>query len=398
MLLGCSGLKKNYDAVISNPPFGLYFTSEYRKRLKSSYPHLYVRESYGLFLAFSIMALVNEGRYVFLIPDTFLTSKNHSPLRRYLFECGAPSHIIRFPSKRFETVNFGYGNLCIIAGNKRATGAEASVTWIEAFDDRLPLLQQSDDATFAVSASDLRRGIQTGWRASTGDDRSEIPGWTTLGALAECKTGIYTGDNGRFIGFDAARITKRLNGHSIDWKCVYTGELSALERRHGLRGDKTYVPLVRGGHRAFAEDSAWAIRWDSEAIDFYKTNKKARLQNSNYYFRQGLAVPMVTSRRLSASLMDGAVFDQGVVGIFPFNPSARDALLLFLNSSTASNLRNELVNGSANNSANYLKRLATPVFSAEDCAEATRLVTSALESKKLSSEKCDEFISKFITT
>lgn len=114
---------------------------------------------------------------------------------------------------------------------------------------------------------------------------------------------------------------------------------------------------LSSGHRAFVDSTAWALRWDREAVVFYKTNKKARLQNSSYYFRPGIAVPMVTSRRLSASLMDSAVFDQGVVGVFPHDQEAREAILLYLNSSKATELRNEIVNGSANNSANYLKRL-----------------------------------------
>jgi adenine-specific DNA-methyltransferase len=398
MFLDRTRLKQDYDAVISNPPFGLFFSPNYRKRLKSSFPNLYVRESYGLFLAFSLMILGDNGRYVFLLPDTFLTSKNHASLRRYIFNVGAPSHIVRFPSRRFETVNFGYGNLCIIAGNKRPTSPQTLLTWIEAFDDSLSLLQQQNSDIFSFSGTDLKSSIETGWRASMCDVRSETQGWTTLGEVAHCKTGIYTGDNERFIGFDAARITKRLNGHSINWGQVFSGELSAPERQHGLSDAKTYVPLIRGGHRSFAEQTAWALQWDNESVKFYKTDKKARLQNSSYYFRSGVAVPMVTSRRLSASLMDHAVFDQGVVGVFSFNPEARDAFLLYLNSSIATELRNEIVNGSANNSANYLKRLPIPVFSENDFVEAKRIVAVARETGALEQKTCDRFISRHLTT
>lgn len=398
MFLDRTHLRQGYDAVISNPPFGLFFSPEYRRRLKSSFPDLYVRESYGLFLAFSLMVLRENGRYVFLLPDTFLTSKNHSSLRRYIFDVGAPSHIIRFPSRRFETVNFGYGNLCIIAGNKRRTSPQTSLTWVEAFDDHIPILQHPKSASYSFSGTDLENFIESGWRASMCEVRSETQGWTTLGEVADCKTGIYTGDNGQFIGFDAARVSKRLNGHSINWGKVFDSELTLLEQQQGLSGAKTYVPLIRGGHRSFAEQTAWALRWDSEALKFYKTDKKARLQNANYYFRPGLAVPMVTSRRLSASLMDGAVFDQGVVGVFPFNLKEREGLLLYLNSSIATDLRNELVNGSANNSANYLKRMPVPILSESDASEATGIVDIAYKNGVLDTTICDKFVNRFITT
>jgi adenine-specific DNA-methyltransferase len=398
LLMNRTRLRQNYDAVISNPPFGLFFSSDYRKRLKSSFPNLYARESYGLFLAFSLMVLRDNGRYVFLLPDTFLTSTNHSSLRRYILNFGAPSHIIRFPSRRFETVNFGYGNLCIIAGNKRPTSPQTSLSWIEAFDDGFPLLKPPSNATFSFSGTDLKNFIETGWRAGMCDVRSEMQGWTTLGEIADCKTGIYSGDNGRFIGFDAERITKRLNGHSINWGQVFSGELSATERQHGMDDVKTYVPLIRGGHRCFMEKTAWALRWDSEALEFYKTDKKARLQNLSYYFQPGIAVPMVTSRRLSASLMDNAVFDQGVVGVFPKNSTERDALLLYLNSSIATKLRNEIVNGHANNSANYLKRLPIPVFSETDFVDAKCIVSAARERGELEVEPCDRFVNRHLTT
>lgn len=45
---------RQFDAVIANPPFGLYLDLAYRRRLKKLYPNLYVRESFGLFFVFSV--------------------------------------------------------------------------------------------------------------------------------------------------------------------------------------------------------------------------------------------------------------------------------------------------------------------------------------------------------
>src|SRR5690606_3563225 len=117
-LLADTLIEHTYDAVICNPPYGLRFSVEYRKKIKKRFPQAYVRESYGLFMYFAISALRSNGRYVFIVPDTFLTSRNHLPLRKFILDQGCPSHVIRFPSRVFGTVNFGYGNLCIIAGNR----------------------------------------------------------------------------------------------------------------------------------------------------------------------------------------------------------------------------------------------------------------------------------------
>lgn len=105
---------------------------------------------------------------------------------------------------------------------------------------------------------------------------------------------------------------------------------------------------------------------------------------------------MVTSRRLSASILEAAVFDQGVVSVFPKNPDDRDPLLLYLNSSLASKLRNQIVNGSANNSANYLKRLPVPAMTEADRDRAKRLVSEAIERGELSREVCDAFVDNLL--
>ena len=111
-------LKNNYDSVICNPPYGLNFTINYRNLIKKKYPDLYAKESYALFFYFAINLLKKSGRYVFIIPDTFLTSKNLSYMREFIVGYAKPTHIIQFKSKRFGSVNFGYGNMCIISGNK----------------------------------------------------------------------------------------------------------------------------------------------------------------------------------------------------------------------------------------------------------------------------------------
>ncbi|WP_249103106.1 Eco57I restriction-modification methylase domain-containing protein [Parasaccharibacter sp. TMW2.1882] len=392
-----STIKYDYDAVISNPPFGLNLSKDVRAKIKSLFPYMYARESYGLFFVFSLMSIKNGARYVFLLPDTFLTSKNHTPLRRFINTHGDPTHIVRFPSKRFKTVNFGYANLCIIAGYKRPITHSSKLKWIEAFDNHSPLLKQSDDAVWEIPGINLEKNVNDGWYANITSAHSEIKNWDTLGQIAECKTGIYTGDNRQFIGYDVERITKRLNGHPIQWQDVYQGEMSQQQKECGLDSQKAYVPFIRGGHRNFDDKTAWAIRWDKEALHFYKNNKKARLQNLAYYFRNGLAVPMVTSRRLSASLMSNSIFDQGVVGVFPVSSLYHEALLLYLNSSLATKLRNQLVNGSANNSANYLKRLPIPHFQKSDCENAKFIVNESLKKGVLSIETCDSFINYVIT-
>lgn len=383
-----------YDAVISNPPYGLYFDLNYRKRIKRAFPESYARESYGLFLTFAVSQLKRGGRYVFLVPDTFLSSVNHRPLRSLLCSQAAPTHILRFPSKLFETVNFGYGNLCIVAGQRRALASSDTIRWLDIFDGGLSLSLDALDNAQDVAGGTLIGNAKQGWcTAMLGRSPQPDVMWLSLGEVAECRTGIYTGNNERFLGYDAARITRRTNGHSIDWdKKVLEAPLDSVQRALGIEGERCYVPLIRGGHREPFDKTAWAIDWSRRAIDFYRTDRKARLQNSSFYFRSGLSVPMVTTKRISAALMEGAVFDQGVVGVFPYRNQESNALLLYLNSRLASEKMKALVNGSANNSANYLKRLPVPEFSERDLERAASVVDEARRTGSIAPSACDEYI------
>ena len=385
--------KRFYDAVISNPPYGLYLQPEYRKRIKRLFPDAYARESFGLFFSFAVSRLRDGGRYTFLMPDTFLSSVNHRPLRALMCSDAAPSYIVRFPSKLFETVNFGYGNLCIIAGYKRPLRPDDEVRWLDVFEAGSSLNFDDMKNARLISGTALKTSSHEGWSSAlnTVEEKQSAGQWSTLGSLAECRTGIYTGDNERFIGYDAHRVNRRLNGHAIDWDKVRKTPPSHRETQNGVPGALHYVPLVRGGHREPFEATAWAIRWDEAAIAHYKTNRKARFQNSQFYFASGLSVPMVTSKRISAALMGGAVFDQGVVGVFPRDPTLVPALLLYLNSRYASVTMKQLVNGSANNSANYLKRLPVPTFDQAAVTRATEIIASSKRLGRLRDGICDEF-------
>lgn len=385
------------DLVLANPPYGLEFSVDYRKNLKTIFPNLYVKESYSLFLYISLMQLKEDGRYVFLIPDTFLTNNRHISIRKFLLDYAKPTHIIRMPSKAFETINFKYGNLCIIAGNKSKMIDKDIINWFETDVINTDFKEIDYEK---ISGSKFIEKYEAGWSRHYLVDDSLInyAGWKTLGDLADCKTGIYTGDNESYIGFNPNLAKRKSNGHVIDWeKDVYTDELSQQEKLEGLaNSDKKYVKFIRGGHRKIFEEPTNAILWSKNAINFYKSNKKARFQNSNFYFKEGIAVPMVSSSRISASYINNCVFDQGVVGVFPKNDKIINPLLVYLNSSLASKLMKGMVNGSANNSANYLKKLPIPDISSEFIDLSNNLVKNIKSGKTITQEDIDLVLDKIL--
>lgn len=104
-----------YDYIIANPPYGAWQDYDKRDELKQIYPGLYIKETYSTFLYLYIYLLKNEGRLVFINPDTYLNLHRHKVLRKTILEKTVIDEIAVFPSKFFPNVNFGYSNLSIIS-------------------------------------------------------------------------------------------------------------------------------------------------------------------------------------------------------------------------------------------------------------------------------------------
>ena len=99
---------KKYDRILANPPYGAFQTEEKRSFLKKIYPDLYAKETYGIFLIHSLSMLKDNGRLVFIIPDTFLNLHMHKGLRLRLLREYSIESLTLFPSNYFPGVNFGY--------------------------------------------------------------------------------------------------------------------------------------------------------------------------------------------------------------------------------------------------------------------------------------------------
>ena len=60
---------------------------------------------------------------------------------------------------------------------------------------------------------------------------------------------------------------------------------------------------MKGGSHRFIQKTSWVLDWSNSALSFYRNDAKARFQNSDFYFREGIGVPMVTSTRINAFLL-----------------------------------------------------------------------------------------------
>lgn len=366
-----------YDRIIANPPFGAWQSPERRKHLKNLFPDFYVKETYSLFQIFALRLLREGGKMVFIVPDTFLSLTMHTALRAALLKETKISEIILFPSSFFPNITFGYGNLCIITAEKSNDTQACFTNHIQVIQG---LSSVQDLQSLAISDrvypehSMVQRYSQQEFYTTPNHrffctQNTKISqyfrpaGQTLIGDIADCVTGFYSGNDKLFL----RRSPENPKGNRyniIEQETIADEQEQQQERERsgnlmkGFAGQKRFLPFVKGGNTRYHKPDMWFMDWSKEAVQEFRTNKKSRLQNTSYYFREGLAVPMVSSSSITASMLKKRLFDQSIVGIFLRDDSLEMQmyLLAFFNSPVCNTLIRS-VNRTANNSANYIKQI-----------------------------------------
>ncbi len=366
-LLPSSFDQKKYDRVIANPPYGAYQTPEKRKQLKKEYPNLYAKETYGLFLVKAMEYLNDNGRLVFIIPDTYLTLHMHEGLRKVLLEGYKIESITLFPSKFFPNVKFGYAGLSIISiVNKKPNDKHEFPVYngLDSPSELTNLLTKKSNEyeVCRLTYSQLKRNPSSAFFLPSKSWISAVlrADGLKIGDVCSVATGFYSGNDGKYL-MRLNTVTRGVRKYKeINNDLICNDALSKSPPLDGISDPKHWVPIVKGGNKRFYKKTEWFMDWSKDAIYDYKVlnKKRARFQNSQYYFKQGIAVPMVSSSSITASLIDGRLFDQSIVGIFP-QKKYKDLmyfLLGFFNSTVCNNLI-RTINASTNNSSNYIKKI-----------------------------------------
>jgi phospholipid N-methyltransferase len=352
-----SGASKKYDFIIANPPYGAWQNYEKRKSLKNIYPNLYIKETYSTFLFLALSLLKENGRLVFITPDTYLNLHMHTFLRKFILKNSLVEEIAIFPSSFFLGINFGYSKLSIITlvkSNNPNAIMNNQIKIIDDYKEPIDLIINSNSRTIFLKQEDVYNNFSHAFILSRDKyllnllKNSKI----YIGDIANCVTGIYTGDDKKFI---------KVKGHSIKnsrkYKIISEDEINeeAIPDLNGFEKN-IYIPIIKGGNTKYIKNNNWYINWSKDAVFYYKTNRKSRFQNSQFYFKQGIAVPMVSSNCVTASIINNRIFDQSIVGIFPKKSIYVFYLLAFFNTNICTKLL-RLINPSVNNSSNYIKKL-----------------------------------------
>lgn len=358
-----------FTKILANPPYGGWQEYERRGDLKKRFRGFYVRETYTLFLLRCLRLLELGGRLVFIIPNTFLYLNMHEPLRKYILENFCVETLDVFKSSLFPGVSFGYADLCIISitASRPDTNHAVRLRFVDAIHEFDSSAHLEANSSFILQRDIFRNRnytipVSSDYASTVGLLEHE----SLMADIAECVTGFYSGNDKRFLRRASVSV-KRSNGYEVIEQDQVATHLEGISRPlDGIEGERCFVPILKGGGFHFIKPTMWYVDWSTEAVTHYKTDRKARFQNSSYYFKRGIGFPMVTSSKPTASLINGGLFDQSIVGIFPKSIEF-EFLLAYCNSKPFWSCL-KTINPSANNSARYVLR--TPIIRGEPDQEA----------------------------
>lgn len=373
-----------YDFIIANPPYGAWQDYEKREKLKTMYPGLYVKETYSTFLFLCLNLLKPGGRLVFITPDTYLNLHMHTFLRKFILQNSLIKEIAIFPSSFFPGVNFGYSKLSIITLEKTDNNMAVynnTIKILDNFKEPSTLITKENIRITMVKQEDIFKNADCAFIYSDNQHFDSLIKYAPvrIGDIADCVTGIYTGDDKRYI-----KVRDNTVKNGKNYQLISNDEIhqdAPDMDLDGFNGTDSYIPIIKGGNMRYLKQNLWYINWSKEAVAFYKTNKKSRFQNPQYYFKQGIAVPMVSSSAVTASLLNYRIFDQSIVGIFPKTDEYILFLLGFFNTSICTQLL-RMINPSANNSANYIKKIPIIIPDYNTLIHINKLVELVLLEKK----------------
>lgn len=365
-----------YDIILGNPPYGAKYTEEEKKIYSKRYSEINTPESYALFLVNSIKRLKEGGKLSFIISDTFLHLNNHSKLRKFILENCKIKEIILLKTKLFPDVNYQYAGICILTLEKCINEEERlnnrlrfvnrisdiyklkklteySIKELPSFVDS-EIIKQEDYCHFIDNVF-FQAGIPKRLLSLFMDDHNKI-----VENFVKCKTGIYSGNNKRhFKILDKVRETKKFvkAGYgTITEEEVITRNLSSQEKHEGILGSPYFVPLMKGGSGTYYKKPIWFIDWSRDSVKYMLNNPKARVQNSEYYFKKGICMSLINSNRQQARIMEEVIFDQSDNGYF-CDERYLFFFLGFFNSRLFNYMLKKVINPTANATVNYVKKI-----------------------------------------
>lgn len=304
-------MSNKYAVVCTNPPYMNKLESHLKDFVVNNYK-AYSGDLFSVFMYRNFGYCKKDGYSAFMTPFVWMFIKTYEPLRNYILDNKSITTLVQMEYSAFEEATVP---ICSFVLQNGKTENKSLCFRLSDFKGGMEVQKQK--VLEAQANKDCGYFYE-----SAQDNFSKIPGspiayWvsekfvetyedgTLLGSIAFPKTGMTTGDNGRFL-----RLWSEVDKHKVN--------VAASSAKEAINSQMKWFPYCKGGgFKRWYGYNEYYINWYDNGYEIknnIKDNglKAASVRSENLYFKPLITWSAVTSGLFSCRYcFGGALFDSG---------------------------------------------------------------------------------------
>lgn len=305
-------LTRQYDAVITNPPYMNKFSPALKRFMQENYAD-YKADLFAAFMHHNFDLCRKNGYTAFMTPFVWMFIKSYEKLREEIIQKKCITTLIQMEYSAFEEATVP---ICTFVFRNAKLNYKGNYLRLSDFKGGMDVQNEMVLKAQEDPACKYRYAAQQ-------DNFSKIPGapvayWVservikdfskeTIGSYSNAVKGLDTCDNDRFT-----RRWEEVSFTSIGF------DIRCVSETHSHK----WFPYAKGGgFRRWYGFNEMIVNWqnDGEVLRTLRTSDgkiKSRPQNTAFYFKEGLTWSSLTSYKLSMHYMNHSIFGGGGSAMF----------------------------------------------------------------------------------
>ena len=322
-------LAGKYHAVVSNPPYMNKFSKEMKKFIQGNYSE-YKSDLFAVFMYRNFGFCKAGGFSAFMSPFVWMFIRSYENLRTYILKRKSITTLIQMEYSAFEEATVPICTFVLRNAPIHYTGNYLRLSDFKGGMDvqkkKVLEAQETEKCAYRFSARQ--------------DNFEKIPGapvayWVSekllddfdngkaLSDYAIPRTGIMTGDNGRFL-----RIWWEVGFEKIN--------LHAQDAKTAIKSCLKWFPYNKGGeYRKWYGDNDYIVNWEGGGIELFENAKKEKRNAQDYpekyKFKPAISWSLVTSGQPAFRIKNNNLSDIAGPALFTEN-AFFNQILSFCNS------------------------------------------------------------------
>lgn len=291
-------LSSRYQVVVTNPPYLNKYDNAMKKFIKEHYQD-YSKDLFSIFMYRNFKFCTDDGYVAFLTPRVWMFIKSHEKIREFLINHKSFVSLLELEYNAFW--NIAHVSVCSFILSNQYFNSEYKGLFIK-LSEFVGGLDVQNQKTLEATSGDVNYIYTVDNNKFKNIPGSPISYWVSDKFIETFDKGISIDEISRFTGSQnkTANNSKYLR---------YFWEVSNLN----ICEPNKWIFYAKGGDfRKYYGNLELIVDWSKEARYFYKTNKTSNLLDEEYWYKEGITYPLISSKGTSFRyLPKGCVFDMG---------------------------------------------------------------------------------------